>query len=64
MFIVASGPWQTGSSRPNSTTAEIVRRYPEGIVRCARAASEIGVSRQEGFVRKGGQTLLLIEYHK
>ena len=47
-----------------STAAERVRRYPKGIVWCARAASEASVSRQSRFVKKGGITLLLVEYHE
>jgi len=35
-----------------------------GVKWCARAASETSVSRQVGFVKKGGKTLLFVEYHE
>jgi len=37
---------------------------PRGALRCACAASEIGVDKQIGFVKKGGKTLLFVEYHE
>ena len=35
-----------------------------GTVWCACAASETSVFRQDGFVKKGGKTLLFVEYHE
>ena len=64
MFIIAFGSWQTGSSRPIGTAAERDRRYPKGREWCACTASETMVSRQNGFVKKGGKTLLFVEYHE
>ena len=50
--------------KTKSTTAERVRRYPSGIEWCALAASETSVGKQDGFVQKGGKTLLFVEYHE
>ena len=72
-YVIGSGSclsnYRSMADRVNKTNMAQPRRETAGtlfgIVWCACAASETGVSRQEGFVNmKGGKTLLFVEYHE